>query len=59
MMNRAVTKHEEPLESIDPEKIILDAEGKYPRKIIIREKGGLRKEYSLIKTQSGNYLLNR
>ncbi len=59
MLNEVVIKHEKPTESIDPEKIILDAEGKYPRQIIIRDKSGLRKEYRLVKTQSGNFILNR
>lgn len=59
MLNEAAIKHEKPIESVDPDKIILDAEGEYPRRIIIRDKGGLRKEYRLVKTRSGGFILNR
>jgi len=58
-LNEVITKHENPIESIDFDKIILDAGGKYPRKIIIRDEGGFRKEYRLVKTHSGNFILNK
>lgn len=58
-MNEAVIKHEKPVESIDSEKIILDSGGKYPRKIIIKDEGGLKKEYRLVRTHSGNFILNK
>lgn len=59
MSEPTITKHEKLIESIDSEKIILDSEGKYPRQIIIRDKSGSRKEYRLVKTQSGKFSLNR
>lgn len=55
----AIEWNEKPIESVDHEKIILDAKGNFPRRIIIMEKGNLRKEYRLIKTQSGNFILNK
>jgi len=58
-LNGTITKHENPVESVNRETVILDAEGHYPRRIIIRDKGGATKEYRLVKTQSGNYILNR
>ena len=47
------------IESIDSETIILDENGKYPRRIIIKDKHGFKKEYRLVKTQSGRFILNR
>lgn len=58
-MNEAAIKREKPVESIDAEKIILDSGGKYPRRIIIRDEGGLKKEYRLVKTRLGNLILNK
>ena len=58
-MNEAVIKHEKPIESIDADKIVLDSGGKYPRTVIIRDKGGLKKKYRLVKTQLGNFILNK
>lgn len=58
-MNETTAKHERPVESIDDEKIILDSGGKYPRRVIIRDEGVLKKEYRLVKTQSGNFILNK
>ena len=59
MLNEAAIKHEYPIESIDAEKIILDSGGKYPRKIIFKGKDGLKKEYRLVRTHSGNFILNK
>lgn len=50
---------EEFIESVDPDKIILNSDGKYPRQIIIRGKDSRAKEYRLVKTQSGNFILNK
>jgi hypothetical protein len=58
-LNEAVIKCKNTVESIDPERIILDDEGKYPRRMIITCKGGFKKEYRLVKTQAGNFILNR
>jgi hemin uptake protein HemP len=46
-------------ESIENDKIILDAEGPFPRRIIIKDCMGYKKEYRLVKTQSGNFILNK
>ncbi len=46
-------------ESIEHDKIILNAEGPFPRRIIIKDCTGCKKEYRLIKTQSGNFILNK
>lgn len=58
-MNSAILKHEKLIESIDAEKIILDEEGKYPRRVIIKGKDGIKKEYRLVKTQSGSFIINK
>jgi hemin uptake protein HemP len=44
-------------DSIDEKKIIIDGNGQFPKIIIIMENGKTR-EYELIKTQNGKYLLN-
>ncbi len=44
-------------DSIDEKKIIIDGNGQFPKIIIIMESGKTR-EYELIKTQNGKYLLN-
>jgi hypothetical protein len=46
-------------EAIYPEKIILDAEGQYPRRLIIKNRKGEVIEYRLIKTKSGSFALNK
>ena len=46
-------------ESIDVEKIILNEDGKYPRKVIFKSAKGSIKEYRLIKTKLGNLVLNK
>lgn len=58
-MNKVVLNHEKSLEFVDNEKIVLNAEGNYPRRIVIRDRGGSRTEYRLFKTKSGHYILNK
>jgi len=54
-----VVKSSNIKESIEHDKIILDAEGPFPRRIIIKDCMGCKKEYRLVKTQSGNFILNK
>jgi len=58
-LNKVVLNHEKPVEFVDNEKIVLNAEGNYPRRIVIRDRRGLRTEYRLFKTKSGHYILNK
>jgi hypothetical protein len=46
-----------PKDHIEGNKIVLDGQGHFPKIIIIIEPGRNR-EYRIIKTQKGNYLLN-
>lgn len=48
-----------PIEHIDPEKIVLDEGGKFPRRLIIKSRHGTNKEYRIVKTQAGNFILNK
>jgi hypothetical protein len=42
---------------IEKDRIILNGRGKFPKKVIIREPGKINKEYRLIRTTKGGYLL--
>jgi len=42
---------------LEGDKIILDGKGKFPKRVIILEPGKTR-EYKIIKTAKGGYLLN-
>lgn len=44
---------------IEQDKIILDGQGKFPKEVIILEGNGEKKEYRIIKTRNGGYILNR
>jgi hypothetical protein len=44
---------------IEQDKIILDGQGKFPKDVIILEANGEKKEYRIIKTRNGGYILNR
>ena len=41
----------------DGEKIIINGEGQFPKRVVIIENEKIR-EYRLVKTQNGKYLLN-
>lgn len=43
---------------ISSDKIILDGNGPFPKKVIIIEKDGSKREYVLRKTSKGKYLFN-
>ena len=45
-------------ERIERDRIVLDGSGKFPRKLLFVEPGRA-KEYEIIKTAKGGYLLNR
>ena len=51
--------HEAQFESLDPDEIILDGDGKYPKKVTIRFRRGDTKEYRIIRTQLGGFALNK
>jgi|GEM_PF-5451970 len=59
MLRKAMTDHKGVVEDINDEKITLAEEGKYPRQLIIQNKKGEQKEYSLVRTRSGNFMLNK
>ena len=44
---------------IEENKIILNGQGKFPKEVIILEQDGKKKEYRIIKTRNGGYILNR
>ena len=51
--------HEVQFKSLDPDEIILNEEGRYPKKIVIQNKRGEEKIYRLIKTKLGGFALNK
>jgi hypothetical protein len=49
-----------PLDRIEGDTIILDGQGSFPKKIIIIEPAKKeKKEYRMIKTHNGGYVLNK
>jgi hypothetical protein len=48
-------KHQK--DRIEGRNIILDSEGEFPKKLIILE-AGYEREYQIVKTRKGGYLLN-
>ena len=46
-----------PPDRIAGDEIILDGQGKFPKKLIIID-GGRKLEYRIVKTRNGGYLLN-
>ncbi len=42
---------------LEDDTIFLDGEGQFPKKVIIQE-SGKKREYRIIKTRNGGYLLN-
>ena len=44
---------------IEENKIILDGEGKFPKRVIILEANGRKREYRIMRTRKGGYILNR
>jgi hypothetical protein len=46
-----------PRDYMEGNEIVLDGQGRFPKKVIIIEPGKKR-EYRIIKTNKGNYLLN-
>jgi hypothetical protein len=58
-MVKILVWHEKPIESIDHEKIIINADGKFPKRIILMDNKGHNTEYRLVKTQSGGICLNK
>jgi hypothetical protein len=58
LKKRAIThKTENATDRIAKDRIILDGRGRFPKKIIILEAEGKR-EYRLIRTKKGGFLLN-
>lgn len=47
------------VESIDNEKIIIDDEGKFPRRMILTHLGKIISEYRIILTKGGHIILNK
>lgn len=46
------------IDRIEGEKIILDAGGLFPKKVVIIERDGMWREYELKRTRKGGYLFN-
>ena len=44
---------------IEENTIILDGQGEFPKQVIILQPDGKKKEYRIIKTRKGGYILNR
>lgn len=51
-----IPRPDEPKDRVEGDKIILDGQGFFPKKVIILEPGK-RKEYLIRKTPKGGYLL--
>ncbi len=43
---------------IEGNSIILDGEGEFPKRVIILDRAGRTKEYRIIKTRYGRFILN-
>ncbi len=58
-MGPQVTQREHSTQSINPHRIVLDADGIFPKDIVLRTKQGETKVYRLIKTKSDGLVLNK
>jgi len=55
---KIIRKREEPKERIEGNRIILDGNGNFPKSVLIYESKQVR-EYRLVKTKNGGYLLTK
>lgn len=55
---RIPKKQRPTIDRIEGDKIILDGKGPFPKKLIILLESGNRREYRIIKTRNGGYILN-
>jgi len=46
------------IDRIEGDKIILDGRGPFPKKLIILLESGNKREYRIIRTRNGRYILN-
>ncbi len=46
-------------ERVDDHAIVLDVNGKFPRKLILVDKGQLKAEYKIVRTKSGALCMNK
>jgi hypothetical protein len=46
------------IDRVEGDKIILDGRGVFPKKVIIVLESGKEREYRMIKTRNGGYILN-
>lgn len=46
------------IDRIEGDKILLDGKGQFPKKLIIILEGGRVKEYRIIRTRNGKFILN-
>ncbi len=46
------------IDRIEGDEIILDGKGPFPKKLIILLESGNKREYRIIKTRNGKYILN-
>ncbi len=47
-----------PNDRIEGDTILLDEKGQFPKKLIIILESGKRREYRIVKTRNGGYILN-
>ena len=47
-----------PLDRVEGDKIILDGKGPFPKRLIILLEYGNKREYRIIRTRNGRYILN-
>ncbi len=47
-----------PLDRIEGDQIILDGKGSFPKKVIILLDHGQKREYRIVKTRNGGFILN-
>jgi len=58
-LNKTDVRQVKSFELIDNEKIVLNAKGIFPRRVIMMESGIPCNEYRLCKTKSGSLILNK
>ncbi len=54
---QAISYPGKPNDRIEGNKIILDAGGHFPKEVIVIDLPGKKKEYRIVKTRKGGYLL--
>lgn len=57
-MNQFPKELKPTIDRIEGDKIILDGRGPFPKKLIILLESGNKREYRIIKTRNGRYILN-